>query len=73
MKNTKRGSMHLDRHVGHNSSIEAMALVSLSVGHVERSTLRDIVHRIRVVCLIYIVLSRNKLLGMLVKEFLIFM
>ena len=39
----------------------------------ERRTLRDIVHRIRVVGLRYIVHRRHKMLGMLVRAFLVFM
>jgi len=43
----KRSSMQLDKDMGHNiSNIEVMVLVCWSVEHAERSTLRDIVHRI---------------------------
>ena len=54
----KRGSMQLDRDMGHNRSIEVKALVAWSVGHVVRSILRDIVCRIKVVGLRYTVHRR---------------
>lgn len=63
--------MQLDRDMGHNSSsIEVRVLVGWTVGHAERSTLREIFHRIRVVGLRYIVRRRHILFGILVKEML---
>ena len=50
-----------------------MVLVGWSVEHAVRSTLGDIVHKIRVVRLRYIVRRRHRLLWMLVRVFLIFM
>jgi len=41
----KRGSIQLNRDMGHSSSIEVRALVSWSVRHVVRNTLGEIVHR----------------------------
>ena len=73
MGHQKRNLMHLDKDMDHVSSIELKVLDSWSVEHVVRNTLRDIVHRIRVVGLIYIVHRRHILLGMLVKAFLVFM
>ena len=64
--------MQLDRDIGHNN-IEVRALICLSVGHVVRNTLGDIVHRIRVVGLRYIVYRRHRLLGMWGRVFLVFM
>ena len=65
--------MHLDRDMDHSSSIEVRVLVNWSVGHAVRSTIREIVHRIRVIGLRYIMHKRHRLLGMLVRSFLIFM
>jgi len=68
-----KGSMHLDRDMGHINNIEVMVLVGWSFGHVVRSTLREILHIIKVVGLRYIVHMRHILLGMLVRVFLVFM
>jgi len=55
------------------SNIEVLVLVGWNVGHAARSTLREIVHRIRVENLRYIMHRRHKLLGMMGREFLAFM
>lgn len=60
----KRRLMQLDRDMIRSSNIEVLVPVSWSVGHVERSTLRDIFHKIRVLCLTYIVRRRHKMLEM---------
>ena len=59
--------------MGRSCTIKVLVLVDWSVGHVVRSTLRDIFHRIRVVGLRYIVHKRRKLLGIFAKVFLISM
>jgi len=46
--------MKLEKDMSHSSSIEVLVLVSWSVQHVARNTLREIVHRIKVVGFIYI-------------------
>ena len=62
--------MQLDRDMDHSSSLEVMALDGYSVGHVVRNTLREIIHKIRVVGLISTLHRKHRLLGMLVREFL---
>ena len=69
----KRSSKQLDRDMGYSNSIEVRVLVGWSVGHAIRSILREIVHKIKVVGLRYTVHKRHKLLGMLVRAFLVFM
>ena len=71
----KRYLMQLDKDMGHISrnNIEVRTLVGWSVGHAERNTLRETIHKIRVVGLRYIVRRRLRLLGMLVRAFLVFM
>lgn len=64
--------MRLDRDMGHNININVRVYIGLSVGHAVRSILREIFHRIRVVGLRYIVHKGHKLLGMLVRAFLVF-
>jgi len=54
MWHNKRGSIQLDKDMDHSNKREVMVLVSWSVGNVEKSTLREIFHRIRVVGLRYI-------------------
>ena len=49
MGHHKRSSMQLDKDMDHNNKIEVMLLDVWSVGHVVRNTLREIVHKIRVV------------------------
>lgn len=66
-------SMQLNRDMGDNINIEVRVLDSWSIGNVVRNTLRDIFDRTRVVGPIYIVHKGQRLLGMLVREFLIFM
>ena len=70
----KRYLMQLDKDMGHISrnNIEVRVLVSWSVGHVARNTLREIVNKIRVVSLRYTVHRRHRLLGMLVRVFHVF-
>ena len=67
----KRGSMQLDRDMSCSSNLEMLVLVSWSVGHVARNTLREFVYKIRMVGLIYIVHRRRGLLGMLVIVFFV--
>lgn len=69
MWHRKRCLMFVDRGISRNSSIEVLVLVGCSVGHVVRSTLRDIFHGIRVVGLRYIAQRRHTLLGTLVRVF----
>lgn len=54
----KRGLMELDRDMSSSSSIKVLVLVGWSVGHVVRNTLREIVHRIRVIGLRYTMKKR---------------
>lgn len=64
--------MQLDKDMGHNSSdntIEVRELVGWSVGHLVRNTSGDIISRIRVEGLRYIVHRRHRLLEMLVRVF----
>ena len=66
----KRSSMQRDRDTGHiNNNIEVRALVGCSVGHVVRNTLGEIICRIRVESLRYMVHRRHRLLGMLARVF----
>jgi len=69
----KRSSMQLYMDMDHNKNIKVMVLDGWNVGQAVRNTLREISHRIRVVGLIYIVHRRCKLLGMLVRVFLVSM
>ena len=55
------------------SNIEVMLLEGWSVVHVVRNTLGEIVYRIKVVGLRYIVNRRRRLLGMWGRVFLVFM
>ncbi len=64
--------MQLDRDMDQRRNIEVMVLDGWSVGHAVRNTLREIFHRIRVVGLIYIVHRRCRLLGILVRVFLLY-
>jgi len=67
----KRDLMQQHRFMCHinNNNIEVRALVCWSVGHVVRRTLGEIIHKIWVVGLRYIVQRRCKTLGMLVRVF----
>lgn len=69
----KRDLMQLETNTSHNSNIEVLVLVGWSVQHVARNTLREVFHRIMVVGIRYIVHMRHKLLGMLAREFLLYM
>jgi len=66
--------MHLNRDTGQNknNNIEVLVLVGSSVGHAVRRTLRDIVHKIRVVGLRYTMHMRHRQLWMLVRVFHIY-
>jgi len=69
----KRILMEIDRDMDHNRNIEVRALVSWNVGNVVRNTFGEIIHRITVVFIRYIVCKRSILLGMLGRLFLLFM
>ena len=69
MWHRKRYLMQLDRDMNRNNNIEVLVLVSWSVVHVARNTIREIVHRTKVVGLRYTVHERHRLLGTLVKVF----